>query len=269
MKSILHFSDIHFGAPQAPNRAAALLEEIERQNPTVVAFSGDLTQRARSEQFREARAFLDCIKAPLVVVPGNHDVPLWNVIARFSSPLEKYRRWITDDLSPAYLDEQLAVIGLDSTRSFTIKGGLIDDEDLWLVRQRLSRLSSQVCKVIVTHHPLALPPELEHESAAKGAERAMRVFEECGVEVVLTGHLHQTSVAHANLGWPRPDRNILLVQAGTVASLRGRGNERMKNSVNLIEVSTSEIRVTAYIYSESERRFVTGLSHLCPRRNPV
>ena len=112
MKTILHFSDIHFGGPQAPNWAEAILAQIEAIKPTVVAVSGDLTQRARTSQFREARAFLNRINAPLIVVPGNHDVPLWNVVDRFFSPLEKYKRWITSDLNPVYEDDELLVMGL-------------------------------------------------------------------------------------------------------------------------------------------------------------
>src|ERR1051325_9213684 len=119
MKKIFHFSDIHFGGAQAPNVAEAILAEIATIRPDVVVVSGDLTQRARTAQFREARAFLDRIEAPKVVVPGNHDVPLWNVVDRFFSPLEKYRRWITDDLNPIYKDDDLVVMGIDTTRSFT------------------------------------------------------------------------------------------------------------------------------------------------------
>ncbi|HSE98296.1 MAG TPA: metallophosphoesterase [Blastocatellia bacterium] len=265
MKSILHFSDIHFGAPHAPDRAAALLEEIERLSPSVVAVSGDLTQRARSAQFRRARAFLDQINAPLIVVPGNHDVPLWNVYARFSSPLEKYRRWITPELNPTYRDDYLAVLGLDSTRSFTIKGGRIDDEDLRAVRERLRRFPEAVCKVIVTHHPLVLPPGFERESVVSGASRALDVFEECGVEIILTGHLHQTYITSTTPESPRLKRSILIVQAGTAATFRGRGSEQMKNSLNLIEVSGTEIRVIGYIYSTEENRFLAGIKHVSPR----
>jgi 3',5'-cyclic AMP phosphodiesterase CpdA len=265
MKSILHFSDLHFGAAQAPNRAATLLEEIERRKPTIVAISGDLTQRARSEQFRQAREFMESIKAPLIVVPGNHDVPLWNVFSRFYSPLTKYKRWISRDLSPTYQDDQLVVMGLDSTRRFTIKGGRLDDEDLRVVRERLGRLPQRLCKVIVTHHPLALPPGFERERAVGGVKQALKVFEECGVEVVLTGHLHQTYYTNARSDCPQSERSILLVQAGTAASLRGRGNEYMKNSLNLIEISEREIRVTGYLYSDQENRFIVGVSHLSPR----
>ena len=260
MKTILHFSDIHFGGPQAPNWAEAILAQIDAIKPTVVAISGDLTQRAREAQFRQARAFLDQIKAPLIVVPGNHDVPLWNVFDRFLSPLEKYKRWITSDLNPAYEDDEIVVMGLDSTRSFTIKGGTISSDDLRAVRQRLCRVSADKLKALVVHHPFVQPPGSEHEDTVGGVKRALKLFAECGVDMVLTGHLHESRVTlHDEAG-----RRILLVQAGTAASLRGRGGERLKNSFNLIEVSEQEIKVTHYIYSEAASSFLPATTRTWP-----
>lgn len=264
-KSILHFSDIHFGGAQAPNWAEALLAEINRVNPTVVAVSGDLTQRARTAQFRQARTFLDRIKAPVIVVPGNHDVPLWNVFDRFLSPLEKYRRWVTDDLNPVYFDDGLAIMGIDTTLSFTIKGGEIDEADLGVVRERLCELPSGLCKVIVAHHPFAQPPGFEHEETVAGLDPALKLFEGCNVEVILTGHLHQSFVASSKDIYPHLERGILLVQAGTVASLRGRGEEKLKNSYNLIEVTEQEINVTSFIYSDRRAAFITQAVHTWTR----
>jgi 3',5'-cyclic AMP phosphodiesterase CpdA len=268
MKTIFHFSDIHFGARHAPDRAEAILAEIEQLDPTVVAISGDLTQRARTDQFRQAHEFLNRIRQPLVVVPGNHDVPLWNLFNRFVSPLGKYRRWIGADLNPIYADDRLAVMGLDTTRSFTIKGGEINRHLLREVQARLCQFADSSCKVIVAHHPLAPPPGFEHEAAVGGSRRALRLFEECGVEIVLTGHLHQTHIASSKDHYPEATRPILLVQAGTAATLRGRGSERMKNSFNLIKVRQRDIDVSSYIYSDIEQRFVASFSKSWPRNLP-
>jgi len=264
MKTILHFSDIHFGGPQAPNWAEAILAQIEAIKPTVVAISGDLTQRARTDQFREARAFLDRIRAPLIVVPGNHDVPLWNVFDRFLSPLEKYKRWITTDLNPTYEDDEIIVMGLDSTRSLTIKGGVIDRDDLRAVEERLCRLSSDKFKALVAHHPLAQPPGFEHEDTVGGVKRALKLFAECRIDMVLTGHLHESHITLHLEG----ARRILLAQAGTAASLRGRGSERLKNSFNLIEVTEQEIKVTGYIYSDAAAGFLPANTQIWPRHQP-
>ncbi len=266
MKTIVHFSDIHFGGPQAPNRAEAILEEIERRRPTVVAVSGDLTQRARTDQFRQAREFLDRISAPLVVVPGNHDVPLWDIYSRFVSPLGKYKRWITPDLNPLFIDPELVVMGLDTTRSFTIKGGEIEGKDLGAVKARICELGDGLCRVLVAHHPLGPTPG-QDEDIAGGARRALRFFAECGVDMVLTGHAHESHTASSKEVHPETGRGILLVQAGTLASLRGRGKEQLKNSYNLIEISAAEITVTSHVYSDEPGRFIADVTTTSPRHS--
>lgn len=264
-KTILHFSDIHFGGAHAPDRAEELLAEIDRLRPDVVAVSGDLTQRARTVQFREARNFLDRIGAPLVVVPGNHDVPLWSVVDRFFRPLKKYRSLITPDLNPIYIDDGLAVMGLNTARSFTIKGGEIGGRNLDAVRTQMGRLPTGLCKVLVAHHPLASPPGQEREKGVGGGAGALKIFEECGIEIVLTGHTHQSHTESSKDIYPDRERHILLVQAGTVASLRGRGHERLKNSFNRIDISDLQIRVTPYLYSDQESRFIPSSVHVSHR----
>ena len=122
MRTLVHLSDIHFGRVDAAI-VEPLISLIGKIKPDVVAVSGDLTQRARSEQFKEARAFLDRLPQPQIVVPGNHDVPLYNIFARFLQPLDKYRRFITEDLSPFYGDEEIAGLAVNTARSLTFKGG--------------------------------------------------------------------------------------------------------------------------------------------------
>ena len=133
-----------------------MIEAIDKINPDLVAVSGDLTQRARSHQFKEARAFLDRLPKPQIVVPGNHDVPLHNVFARFVQPLRKYRRYITDDLRPFYHDEEIAVLGVNTARSLTIKGGRINEEQVAWMRERLFACDPGTVKAVVTHHPFDL-----------------------------------------------------------------------------------------------------------------
>src|SRR5919202_5053344 len=124
MKKIAHLSDLHFG--RIDERVVGPLAEAVRDaRPSLVVVSGDLTQRARTRQFREARAFLDSLPRPQIVVPGNHDVPLWDVLARFTRPLEKFRRSISDDLEPFSDDEEMAVAGVNTARSLTRKYGRI------------------------------------------------------------------------------------------------------------------------------------------------
>src|SRR3954447_26019387 len=106
MRTIAHLSDLHFGRTD-PDVVRGAIDAVRRLQPDLTVISGDLTQRARSHQFRAARAFLDRLPKPQIVVPGNHDIPLWNVFARSFSPLRKYRRIITGDLAPFFADDEI------------------------------------------------------------------------------------------------------------------------------------------------------------------
>ena len=156
MKTLVHISDLHFGASEAVV-VNSLIETINNIKPDVIAVSGDLTQRARSHEFQAARAFLDALPQPQIVVPGNHDIPLHNLFSRFVRPLDKYRNYITDDLSPLYIDEELAVLGLNTARSLTIKGGRINEQQIAWLKEKLCGLGTMTVKVVVTHHPFDLP----------------------------------------------------------------------------------------------------------------
>src|SRR3569832_2307049 len=125
MRTIVHLSDLHFGhiKPSLIDPLIGIVREVE---PDLVAVSGDLTQRARSHQFQQARSFLDALPKPQIVVPGNHDVPLHNIFARFLKPLTNYKRYITSDLQPTYEDEEVAIVGVNTARSSVFKGGLIN-----------------------------------------------------------------------------------------------------------------------------------------------
>src|SRR3989440_8090724 len=126
MRKIVHLSDLHFGRVDE-SLVGPLVSAVNEAGPSLVVVSGDVTQRARAAQFREARAFLDRLPRPQVVVPGNHDVPLWDVLARFRSPLEKFRRHVSDDPGPFYEDDEVAGAGVNTARSWTLKYGRINE----------------------------------------------------------------------------------------------------------------------------------------------
>ena len=187
MRTLVHLSDLHFGKVDAA-LLAPLRALVERLEPDVVVVSGDLTQRARSVQFQQARAFLDSLPGPQVVVPGNHDVPLYNVFSRFLTPLVKYRRHVTDDLSPEYVDEEIAVLGINTARSLTFKDGRISHEQIDVLRERLGRLPPGLTRIIVTHHPFDLPEHFDKDDLVDRAPLALQMFSECGVDLLLDGH---------------------------------------------------------------------------------
>ena len=217
MRLLAHLSDLHFGRID-PAALEPLRRRVVELAPDLVVISGDLTQRARARQFREARAFLDSLPQPQVVVPGNHDVPLYNVLARFLRPLGGYRRAIGADVEPSYVDDEIAVLGVNSARALTFKGGRVDGAQLERVQQTLERLPSQVVRIVVTHHPFEAPERLAGR----------------GVDVVMTGHVHAASAA---------GRTVLVVQAGTATSSRTR---EAPNSFNLLRISSRRVDVREY-----------------------
>ena len=209
----------------------------------MVVVSGDLTQRAKSAQFRDARRFLDTLPAPLLVVPGNHDVPLYNLWQRFLQPLAKYRRYISEEVEPVLVDEEIAVIGVNTARSAVFKGGRINSAQVAHVRERLAGLGERVIKVVVTHHPFDLPPGHAERAVVGRARLAMQAFAACGADILLAGHLHTTHVGDTTARYAIDRYAALVVQAGTATSVRARGEA---NSFNVLHIETSRVRVERY-----------------------
>src|SRR5829696_2455368 len=178
MRRIVHLSDLHFGRVN-PALVDPLLRTVREVEPDIVAISGDLTQRARSYQFQQARSFLDALPKPQIVVPGNHDIPLHNVFARFVEPLTKYEHYITDDLQPVYEDEELVVVGVNTARSSVFKGGRINRSQITRLREKLCSLGEKVVKAIVTHHPFDLPEGYAERDLVGRAKMAMTELAEC------------------------------------------------------------------------------------------
>ena len=162
MRTIVHLSDLHFGRVDQ-QLLEPLRTLVASLAPDVLVVSGDLTQRAKTEEFIAARAFLDTLPGPQIVVPGNHDIPLYNVASRFLTPLRKYLRYVTLDLTPEYVDEEIAVLGLNTARSLTIKDGRVNQEQIALLRQRMGAVPKNVTRIVVTHHPFDLPQTFDKD----------------------------------------------------------------------------------------------------------
>jgi 3',5'-cyclic AMP phosphodiesterase CpdA len=249
MRIIAHLSDLHFGA-LAPETVPAVREAVADAKPHLVVISGDLTQRARSHQFAEAKAFLDTLPKPQIVVPGNHDIPLWNVLARGLTPTQKYRRIISDDLEPTYIDDEIAVLGLNTARSLTIKGGRVNEHQARLVHSTFARCPTDVMRIVVTHHPFDDPAPDRDEDIVGRARMAMRAFAAAGVDLVLSGHMHVTRTGDSASRYA--GRSSLLVQAGTATSHRQRGEA---NSFNLLHIDGSKVRIDRLDWDAASGRF--------------
>jgi 3',5'-cyclic AMP phosphodiesterase CpdA len=244
-------SDLHFGRVDE-----AILEGLAayltRIRPDVIVVSGDLTQRARAAEFKLARRFLDRLPHPQIVVPGNHDVPLYRFWERFLAPLRKYRRYITEDLEPSFIDSEIGVFGINTARSLTFKDGRVDEEQIARIRRRLESLDKSLTTVVVTHHPFAQPSGSVTERLVGGADMALATFSRCGVDVILSGQFHTSQYSDTPARSGLPGYSAMVVQAATATSTRVRGES---NSFNLLHVSNSQITVQKHAWQLAKSTF--------------
>jgi len=248
MRRIVHISDLHFGTEE-PAVAEGLLADIQRQPAHLVAVSGDLTQRARRRQFAAARAYLNQIQLPKIVVPGNHDIPLYNVAARFGWPLANYRHYITTDLCPKFHDEELAAAGVNTARSNTWKDGRISKEQIEELWNYFHAQPASLFKVLVAHHPFIPPVNDATATLVDGAKAALRMLEVCGCHLILAGHLHLAYTGDVRPHHVEIKRSILVAQAGTAISHRRRDEP---NAYNLVTIDGDCLRIEVRAWSGRE-----------------
>lgn len=243
---IAHLSDVHFGRIAHDEIVETLVAEVNARGVDLVVVSGDLTQRARRKQYEAARAMLDAFTAPTLVVPGNHDVyAYWYPLGRLFLPLRRYRRYITDDLTPTFEQGDVAVLGINSAYGWTIKGGRLRKQELDAIESYFSEVEASF-KILVVHHHLLQLQEIGAHDVMRRARQALRLASRVGVDLVLCGHLHVSHVEPVELD-PAGHR-LVIVSAGTATSNRGRGAHRQTNFYNLIEIADEAFEI-------EERRF--------------
>jgi len=266
---LIHCSDVHFGPPHLPRVAEGLLQLIEGQRPDLVVISGDLTQRAKPRQFQEARSFVDRIHrghVPTLVVPGNHDVPMYRVWERVFNPFGAYRSHFSRELEPVYRDREMVVVGINTAFSWTIKGGRITSRRLREVGELLAAAPPGQFRVVVPHHDLIPPPGVSRRRVLANARRAMELFSAAGVDLVLSGHQHQTYIGTSEELYPQGRSPVLVVHSGTTTSSRGRGGERHLNTCNRIEFDARSLTVSHFGWQPGLGRFAEQSRHWYPRR---
>lgn len=248
MRRLIHLSDLHFGRDR-PELLEPLIAAVNDLEPDAIAISGDLTQRARRRQFAAAASFVARLRAPCLIVPGNHDVPLDRPFSRIFRPWMRYREAFGTDLQPIWQDDEMILVGVNSVNPLAWQRGWIARRALRRIRATLANAPRHARRVIVMHHPLEHLPD-ETKALTRGASRAVDALAAAGADVVLSGHLHSwraEAFAH------REGRaGVVQVQAGTGLSNRLRGEE---NDFNLLTVTASEIEVTRHVAAHGATAF--------------
>jgi 3',5'-cyclic AMP phosphodiesterase CpdA len=270
MLTIVHGSDLHFGKPFHPEAARAFKGAVEGLMPDLLVLSGDFTQRAKVREYEAAREYLKDFRGfPVVVTPGNHDVPLYRVWERLLAPHRNYREYISQELDSVTRVSGATVVALNSTAPHsTIVNGRIRDRQLRFAAQAFLDTPEGDARIVVAHHHLAPAPDYESDQVMPGFRRCLDAFTEMKVDLILGGHLHRGYIGSSLDVYPGEDREygIVIAHSGTTSSRRGRARERLKNTFNLVRMGVEHLEITHHMYFDDMDGFVPFSSHVFPRR---
>lgn len=260
MSLILHVSDPHFGTERTPV-VAALTHLAHTQKPDLLILSGDITQRARFRQFSAAGHFVESLGIPeMLAIPGNHDIPLFDLLTRIFMPYRGYQRVFGNNLEPVFESDDLLVIGVRTTRRYRHIQGEVSHRQLQRVADRLQRVRPQQLRIVVTHQPVYVARAEDNKNLLWRHDEAIATWTAAGADLILGGHIHLPFIA------PLLDQNsggqAWAVQAGTALSSRIRGE--VGNSVNLIRYQADvphQCLVERWDFDESAHIFALLESH--------
>jgi 3',5'-cyclic AMP phosphodiesterase CpdA len=252
---IVHLSDIHYGPPFQEPLELILLREVKALTPDLVVVSGDLTQRARKHQFQQAKAFLDRLPDPYLVIPGNHDVPLYNVFDRLFRSLERYKAHIRPEVDMTVRVEGLLAVGLNSAFGWTNDRGRLTETQLRMAEETFANTPDADFRVLVTHHHFVCPSGV-HQGPLP--EALLHRFSSWGVELVLTGHTHLTHVEQ------RPD-GLVLLQSGTATASRWKKLKKRVNSFNVITVKSNGMAIKIREFNAAQQAYTPAIEYAFAR----
>jgi len=264
--TLMHISDLHAGPPFNPHIAELVARQAHQVRPDLLVVSGDLVQRSDfTAQWRMITGYLATLPQPQLIVPGNHDVPLYNVFARVFRPLGRYCHFITPDLTPVFARPGLRVVGGCTAHGLTTDGGRVSSRQLAMLEQAFAQCPPETCKVAVLHHHVIAPPGSKGRRRMANADQVMYLLDRWGVELLLCGHIHMSYIGNTLDGMPHLRQGTIICQCGTTTSRRGKGREHGKNSFNVIEIDPCVIRIIQHLYVADIHRFVPVAEHLFPR----
>ena len=248
---ILHISDVHTGTAEQTQLQAALPRVIAELDPELVLMSGDLTHRGRRDQHARAAAFLRNLERPLVVIPGNHDIPPWSV-GRFTHTWREFdREW--SEREPVHRSETMLVIGLNSVRPYRHQSGAISSDQLTRTQQLLDDAPDGALRVVAVHHHLLGAPWRAWKPPLSRRKQFLSTLVTAGAELIVAGHVHQSAVAER--------REFEVVHGGersaVVTSAPGLGQPRPNRrgearGLHLYEAGDETLRVVTYIWRDDD-----------------
>jgi 3',5'-cyclic AMP phosphodiesterase CpdA len=264
---ILQGSDLQIGKPFRPRVADAFVSMARDLDPEVVVLAGDLTQRAKVHEYEIARQLLaDLAGVPVVVTPGNHDVPLYRIWERVLSPYRNWRTYVGPRLDTVTRIPGATVVALNSSapRRAIVSGRIRPAQVRWASGAFEGMPESDV-RILVIHHHFVATPDRRGGAPLPGADGLLREFESMGVDVILGGHVHQTHLTTSRALVPGPGSGIPLVACGTTASSRGRGQEADVNSLNVVCIDDVSVSVTPHRFDPSSGVFRPQAVRVFPR----
>lgn len=248
MFSIVQISDLHFGR-EDQDVAKAGEAIIKKLKPDLIVIAGDLTQRNRSKECFLALEFLRRINRPILIVPGNHDIPFFNIYARFRKPLSHYDRYFNSMYVSVFENDFLNIIGLNTTSRFQVKDGKLRSNDMEMVIESFDKTKQSKWNILVTHHPFSRIRKNHHPIL-------MDKFL-ASIDVWLSGHLHRFKLE--NLQYRGETYDGLQCISGTFISTRLRSEE---NSFNVLEFeNNTTATITNFYFNAGQQKFIKSTQY--------
>jgi 3',5'-cyclic AMP phosphodiesterase CpdA len=251
MRRVVQISDLHFGNND-PSLLTPLRDAIAAINPDVLVVSGDLVEHASKAEFRQARDFLETLPKPRIIVPGNHDLAFYNLAQRALVGLATYKKFITADTAPEYRDDEIAIIGANTSRIWPIRGGSLSSLQLARLEAQFSALPENLMRILVTHHPFDLPEDQQSRLIVGHARRSIAGLAPF-VDVLLAGHIHLSSSGSTAARYKTQGHALAFVQAGTCVSNRNKGENNSFNSLRIGTGSNGEKATVVERFSWDKR----------------
>lgn len=237
---IFHISDLHFGMQQ-PFIEDHFFKEIETIKPDIILISGDVTQRATSEQFLLFSTFLKKIDGMILVVPGNHDIPLHNFFSRLFSPFKRYNRYVSNNLTSQFENNRVRILGVNSVDPSKIKNGKLSSATLSYIKSYFEPSFNGI-NILFFHHNFDYLEGLH--KPLENYQLFLNYLKDSPIHIVSTGHSHYANIT---LIEKNNHRSCLILHAGSLLCLRKKDGV---NSYYSIETNEHSCKIDWRVFKD-------------------